>query len=68
MHTGVCVLIHILFSLCVCRSVGGMGNVMKKIFGKKDMRILMLGLDAAGKTSIRSCFLSLSFLCFCVVF
>ena len=29
-----------------------MGNLFAKLFGKKDMRILMLGLDAAGKTSI----------------
>ena len=29
-----------------------MGGALKKLFGKKDMRILMLGLDAAGKTSI----------------
>jgi hypothetical protein len=29
----------------------GMGNVLKKLFGSKEMRILMLGLDAAGKTS-----------------
>ncbi len=31
-----------------------MGNLLnlKKIFGKKEMRILMLGLDAAGKTTI----------------
>jgi hypothetical protein len=29
-----------------------MGNVLKKLFGNKDMRILMLGLDAAGKTSL----------------
>lgn len=28
-----------------------MGKVLSKIFGKKEMRILMLGLDAAGKTS-----------------
>ena len=28
-----------------------MGNVLKKLFGNKDMRILMLGLDSAGKTS-----------------
>ena len=28
-----------------------MGNIFKKIFGNKEMRILMLGLDAAGKTS-----------------
>ena len=29
-----------------------MGNVFKKLFGNKEMRILMLGLDAAGKTTI----------------
>lgn len=28
-----------------------MGKLFSKIFGKKEMRILMLGLDAAGKTS-----------------
>lgn len=28
-----------------------MGKVLSKIFGKKEMRILMLGLDASGKTS-----------------
>ena len=34
-----------------------MGKALAKLFGKKDMRILMLGLDAAGKTSIlRKCF------------
>ena len=36
-----------------CRSDRSkMGKVFAKLFGKKDMRILMLGLDAAGKTSI----------------
>lgn len=33
-----------------------MGNVFEKLFkslfGKKEMRILMVGLDAAGKTTI----------------
>ena len=29
-----------------------MGKALAKLFGKKDIRILMLGLDAAGKTSI----------------
>merc|ERR1711933_549525 len=28
------------------------GNIWKKMFGKKEMRILMVGLDAAGKTTI----------------
>ncbi|MBO8666429.1 hypothetical protein INO76_15485, partial [Staphylococcus aureus] len=27
-----------------------MGKLLSKIFGNKEMRILMLGLDAAGKT------------------
>lgn len=31
-----------------------MGKLLSKIFGNKEMRILMLGLDAAGKTSIYS--------------
>ena len=29
-----------------------MGKIMSKVFGNKEMRILMLGLDAAGKTTI----------------
>ena len=29
-----------------------MGKLLSKLFGNKEMRILMLGLDAAGKTSI----------------
>ncbi|KAI6176295.1 ADP-ribosylation factor 6 [Aphelenchoides bicaudatus] len=29
-----------------------MGKTLSKIFGKKEIRILMLGLDASGKTSI----------------
>nr|CAB3222738.1 ADP-ribosylation factor 3 [Phallusia mammillata] len=29
-----------------------MGNYFQKLFGGKEMRILMLGLDAAGKTTI----------------
>ncbi|XP_076979759.1 ADP-ribosylation factor 6-like [Tamandua tetradactyla] len=29
-----------------------MGKVLSKIFGNREMRILMLGLDAAGKTTI----------------
>ena len=28
-----------------------MGGVLKKLFGNKELRILMLGLDSAGKTS-----------------
>jgi ADP-ribosylation factor family len=30
---------------------GQMSKMMGKIFGSKEMRLLMLGLDAAGKTS-----------------
>mmetsp|Transcript_22609 Transcript_22609/g.59050 ORF Transcript_22609/g.59050 Transcript_22609/m.59050 type:complete len:176 (+) Transcript_22609:149-676(+) len=29
-----------------------MGNILKKLFSKKEMRVLMLGLDSAGKTTI----------------
>ena len=47
----------------VCRSIhhehvhtAAMGNAFAKLFGglfgKKEMRILMVGLDAAGKTTI----------------
>jgi hypothetical protein len=31
---------------------GSVSKMMGKIFGTKEMRILMLGLDAAGKTSM----------------
>ena len=30
---------------------GSISKMMGKIFGSKEMRLLMLGLDAAGKTS-----------------
>eukprot|EP00744_Colponema_vietnamica_P000167 GILI01000308.1.p1 GENE.GILI01000308.1~~GILI01000308.1.p1 ORF type:complete len:182 (+),score=50.61 GILI01000308.1:11-556(+) len=30
----------------------GLSRALAKLFGKKDMRILMVGLDAAGKTTI----------------
>ena len=30
---------------------GSISKIMNKIFGSKEMRLLMLGLDAAGKTS-----------------
>lgn len=32
--------------------MGGFQSLFKSIFGKKEMRILMVGLDAAGKTTI----------------
>jgi hypothetical protein len=31
---------------------GSVSKALARIFGNKEMRILMLGLDAAGKTSI----------------
>lgn len=31
---------------------GSVSKALGRIFGNKEMRILMLGLDAAGKTSI----------------
>ena len=30
----------------------GFSRLIRKLFGSKEMRILMLGLDAAGKTTI----------------
>merc|ERR1711976_1025407 len=33
-------------------NMGIFGKVFSKLFGKKEMRILMVGLDAAGKTTI----------------
>lgn len=32
--------------------MGNLGSLFSKLFGKKEMRILMVGLDAAGKTTI----------------
>ena len=32
--------------------MGSILSVFQKLFGKKEMRILMVGLDAAGKTTI----------------
>ena len=31
---------------------GAFGRLFSGLFGKKEMRILMVGLDAAGKTTI----------------
>ncbi len=31
---------------------GSISKMMAKVFGSKEMRLLMLGLDAAGKTSM----------------
>lgn len=36
---------------------GQVSKIMGKIFGSKEMRLLMLGLDAAGKTSTTSPYL-----------
>ena len=32
--------------------MGNFSSVFKRLFSKKEMRILMVGLDAAGKTTI----------------
>lgn len=40
---------------------GSVSKMMGKIFGTKEMRILMLGLDAAGKTSMITTVVCLSF-------
>lgn len=32
--------------------MGSFHSLFKNLFGKKEMRILMVGLDAAGKTTI----------------
>lgn len=44
------------FSVQCCPPDNSMGNIFanlfKGLFGKKEMRILMVGLDAAGKTTI----------------
>lgn len=32
--------------------MGNISSLFKGLFGKKEMRILMVGLDAAGKTTI----------------
>jgi hypothetical protein len=40
-----------------------MGNILKKLFNNKEMRILMLGLDSAGKTSSIIPFICFAFCC-----
>lgn len=51
----ICFVTPFTFSVLLCRSAT-MGNMFaglfKNLFGKKEMRILMVGLDAAGKTTI----------------
>jgi len=44
--------IHVISCSSLDQSEAKMGKLLSKIFGNKEMRILMLGLDAAGKTSI----------------
>ena len=35
-----------------CRSMGGLFSYFKGLFGSREMRILILGLDGAGKTTL----------------
>ncbi|KAK2893620.1 hypothetical protein Q8A73_016104 [Channa argus] len=39
-------------SICKGAKMGNFASLFKGLFGKKEMRILMVGLDAAGKTTI----------------
>lgn len=48
--------------VAAARMGGSISKMMAKVFGSKEMRLLMLGLDAAGKTS--TYFLSSSFFSF----
>ena len=41
-----------LYHALLLQAFADMGKLLSKIFGNREMRILMLGLDAAGKTSI----------------
>lgn len=49
-------ILSLFFFYVVSRRSATMGNMFaglfKNLFGKKEMRILMVGLDAAGKTTI----------------
>lgn len=38
--------------LCVCSSGNFFSNLFMGLFGTREMRILILGLDGAGKTTI----------------
>ena len=44
--------IHPFFVQRFRSNFSNMGKILSKVFGNKEMRILMLGLDAAGKTTI----------------
>ena len=46
-------LLHFRYKPETERNMGGVfGKLFSGLFGKKEMRILMVGLDAAGKTTI----------------
>ncbi len=40
------------FIFDISDKMGNIASLFKNLFGKKEMRILMVGLDAAGKTTI----------------
>jgi signal recognition particle GTPase len=51
-----CVKLDLIETMYLISGSAAMGNLFEKLFrglfGKKEMRILMVGLDAAGKTTI----------------
>lgn len=44
--------LNIILFVCRWDKMGSFVSLFQKLFSKKEMRILMVGLDAAGKTTI----------------